>query len=86
MLIGYACLGFPLVMMRRHGWVSAYGPMAWVPRPGDPVILLQLGVFRFGLLEDGNVGVGVFPEPEEVLVCSAGLGEGVLLWHGRPKL
>jgi len=27
---------------------------------------LQLGVLSFGLLEDGDVGVGVFPEGEEV--------------------
>jgi len=30
---------------------------------------LQLGEFRLGLLEDRNVGVGVFPEGEEILVC-----------------
>jgi hypothetical protein len=27
--------------------------------------LLQLRTFRLGLLQDGNVGVGVFPEGEE---------------------
>lgn len=35
---------------------------------------LQLGVFRFGLLQDGDVGVGLFPESEEVLVGSLCLG------------
>jgi len=30
--------------------------------------LLQLRVLGFGLLQDGNVGVGVFPEGEEVFV------------------
>jgi hypothetical protein len=35
---------------------------------------LQLGVLRLGLLQDGDVGVGVFPEGEEVLVGGAGLG------------
>src|SRR2546425_13266408 len=35
--------------------------------------LLQLRVFRFGLLQDGDVGVGVFPEREEVLVGGASL-------------
>ena len=30
--------------------------------------LLQLRVLGFGLLQDGDVGVGVFPEGEEVLV------------------
>ena len=36
--------------------------------------LRQLGVFRFGLLEDRDVGVGVFPEGEEILVGSLCLG------------
>ena len=30
--------------------------------------LLQLRILRLGLLQDGDVGVGVFPEGEEVLV------------------
>jgi len=30
--------------------------------------LLQLRVFRLGLLQNGDVGVGVFPECEEVLI------------------
>jgi hypothetical protein len=30
--------------------------------------LLQLRVLGFGLLQDGNVGVGVFPEGEEIFV------------------
>ena len=30
--------------------------------------LLQPGVLRLGLLQDGDVGVGVFPEGEEILV------------------
>ena len=30
--------------------------------------LLQLGVFGFGLLEDGHVRVGVFPEIEKIFV------------------
>ena len=41
--------------------------------------LLQLCVLRFRLLEDGDVGVGVFPECEEILIGGAGPGEGVLL-------
>jgi hypothetical protein len=36
--------------------------------------LLQLSVFRLGLLQDGNVGVRVFPEGEEILVGSFGFG------------
>ncbi len=35
---------------------------------------LQLGVFRLRLLEDRDVGVGVFPESEEILVGSLCLG------------
>jgi hypothetical protein len=35
---------------------------------------LQLGVFGLGLLEDGDVGVGVFPEPKEILVGGASFG------------
>jgi hypothetical protein len=30
--------------------------------------LLQLRVLRFGLLQDGDVGIGVFPEGEEIFV------------------
>ncbi len=30
--------------------------------------LFQLLVLGFGLLQDGNVGVGIFPECEEILV------------------
>src|SRR5271154_243429 len=34
--------------------------------------LLQLGVLRLGFFQDGNVGVGVFPEGEEILVGFSG--------------
>jgi len=30
--------------------------------------LLQLRILRFGFFQDGDVGVGVFPEGEEILV------------------
>src|SRR5712692_8318429 len=36
--------------------------------------LLQLGEFGFGLLEDGKVGVSVFPQREEILIGLAALG------------
>ena len=54
--------------------------------------LLQLGVLGFGLLQDGNVRVCVFPEGEEVLVgfagcCGITLGEGssrdLVVRHGE---
>jgi hypothetical protein len=41
---------------------------------------MQLCVFRLGLLQDGDVGVGVFPECEEILIGGLCLG-GVAL-HG----
>ena len=41
--------------------------------------LFQLCVFRLGFLQDGDVGVGVFPEREEILIRNAGFGEGVRL-------
>jgi hypothetical protein len=36
-------------------------------------------LFRLGFLQYGNIGVGVFPEREEILIGGAGFGEGVLL-------
>ena len=35
--------------------------------------LLQLRVVRLGFFQDGDVGVGVFPEGEEVLIGGAAL-------------
>jgi hypothetical protein len=35
---------------------------------------LQLGVFGFGGDEDGNIGIGVFPQREKILIRGAGLG------------
>src|SRR5262249_48310220 len=37
--------------------------------------LLQGRVFSFGLLEDRDVGVSVFPESEKIAVGGAGLGD-----------
>ena len=42
------------------------------------VTLLQLGVFGLGLHEDGDIGIGVFPEGEEIIVGSVGFS-GVAL-------
>jgi hypothetical protein len=53
------------------------GPFAAPPQRRQ---LLQLRVFRFGLLEDGDVWVGVFPEGKEILSSASFLriaGEGV---------
>ena len=41
---------------------------AWAPE------LLQFRVFGFRLFQDGNIGVGVFPEGEEILVGGLCLG------------
>jgi hypothetical protein len=41
----------------------------------DFPLLLQLRVLRFGFLQDGDVGVGVFPEGEEILIRRFGLGD-----------
>src|SRR4051812_19983455 len=51
-----------------------------MPAPFD---LLQPGVFRAGLLEDGDVGVGVLPERQKILVGDLGLG-GIAGRHERP--
>jgi hypothetical protein len=40
--------------------------------------LFQFGVFGFGGNKDGNVGVGVFPECQKILIGRLGLG-GVAL-------
>ena len=37
-------------------------------------LLVQLRVLRFRFFQDGDVGVGVFPEGEEILISSFGLG------------
>ncbi len=46
--------------------------------------LLQFRVLLLGLLQDGDVGIGVFPEGEEVLVGSAGFR--VEPGQGLPRL
>jgi hypothetical protein len=43
-----------------------------VRKPRKP--LLQLLVLGLGLLKDGNLGVGVFPESEEIMICRFGFG------------
>ena len=50
------------------------------------VPLLQLGVLGLRGDEDGDVGVGVFPECQEILVGGAGLHRVTLQGVGTPKL
>src|ERR1700684_3815249 len=65
---------------RPHNW--------WKSTPTNPTqtkrALLQLRVLRFGLLQDGDVGVGVFPEGEEVFVgCEGANARGVGIGSAR---
>ena len=48
-----------------------------------PFLLLQLRVLGLGLLQDGDVGVGVFPEGEEILVCSFRFGASPEIAYAR---
>ena len=48
--------------------------------------LLQFRVLHLGLLQDGDVGVGVFPEGEEVIIGSLCLGGVALHGVGAPIL
>ena len=50
----------------------------------DP--LLQFRILRLGLLQDGDVGVGVSPECEEVLIRGAGFGSVSLQYVRAPEL
>src|ERR1039458_2206629 len=69
----------PFHSLTLTGGVSA---MAWLRKPSasskatrqELFPLLQLRVLRFGFFQDGEVGVGVFPEPEKILVSGAGTG------------
>ena len=56
--------------------IGADARHSWGRRPE----LLQLRGFSFGVLQDGNVGIGIFPEREEILVRSVRLGRVTL--HG----
>ena len=48
------------------------GALAAPCRTSDP--LLELGVLGFGLFLDGEIGVGVFPHGEKILIGSSRLG------------
>ena len=48
---------------------SKTGTRTWGTRHRELLLRLQLGVFGLGLFEDGDVGVGVFPQRKEVFVC-----------------
>jgi hypothetical protein len=48
--------------------------------------LLQLRVLCFRFLQDGDVGVGVFPDIEEILIRCPSLGGGASQRIRSPKL
>jgi len=46
---------------------------------------LEFGVFQFRLFQDGNVGVGVFPQRQEIQIRCAGFGGVALKGHRRDR-
>jgi hypothetical protein len=63
-----------------HACVGKCGSADLLRKRHHRACLLQLGVFGFGGGENGDVGVGVFPQREEILVGGAGFrasGAGV---------
>ena len=78
-LFGTACN--PLSEMATRPVTATVGRLCNLtvrqPRTDIPIQTLelrQLGIFRLGLLDNWNVGIGVLPEPEEILIGSLGLG------------
>src|SRR6266852_3226459 len=57
----------------RLGRASLSNPSQSKTAPYDEMSL-QLRIFCFGLLKDGDVRVGIFPQREEVLIGGAGPG------------
>jgi len=75
-LIPHEGMGF------RGGMAFLRHSLRWI-RNDCLTSLLQPRILSFGLLQDGDVGVGVFPEGEEVLVGgestdTGGIGVSVL--------
>jgi len=48
--------------------------------------LLKFGVLGLGLLQDGDVGVGVFPEGKEILICGTGFDRVAVQWCKRDRV
>ena len=74
---------FNFVADRPGTYRMACQPKTKAGRPAR-VALLQLSVLRLGFLQDGDVGVGVFPEREEILISAASFG-GVAGLGIRPR-
>src|ERR1700674_3299446 len=47
---------------------------------------MQHCVFCLGLVQDGDIGVGVLPQRQEIIVCGAGLGGVALQRVGSAEL
>ena len=56
--------GPPLSVIRVPKNKETSATVAWSSEPDS----LQLRVLRLGFLQDGDVGVGVFPERQEILI------------------
>ena len=75
-------VGWPPVLVQGHksGWPTKppmeSGCASTSPCSENEVLrtLPQLRVLHLGFLKDGNAGVGIFPEREEVLIRSPGFG------------
>jgi hypothetical protein len=67
--------------MRPHTLIAFYAQ--WTQMRAEAgqsgiAALAATRVLRLRLLQDGDVGIGVFPEGEEVLVSGAGFGSVAL--------
>src|SRR6202011_1633920 len=47
---------------------------------------MQLGILRLGLLEDGNIRIGIFPQRQKILVRGTALRTFALHRVGAPEL
>src|SRR5271170_86198 len=56
----------------RNGSANNYSSVTEVSEFAFCRALVQLGLLGFGLTQNGDVGVGISPQGEEVLICGAG--------------
>jgi len=49
-------------------------------------VLLQVGVLCLGLLQDGDLGIGVFPEGEEIFVGGSRADAGGIAIRIGPRI
>jgi len=60
----------PSIRAKWRSFLSARGSALKKNLTPPTLSEMQLHVLRLGLLQDGNVWIGVFPQCEELLVCS----------------